>query len=237
MSCERSIELMIDALVEPLGKEELEELQQHVAGCESCAAEMVAYQDLWQRMETVAIPEPTAGGFERLQKAVREEFGTDSTSTDRRERPASMGSPGIWQRLAAAIVLVAVGAILAIGLDSYRRDADITDTLQDDRVRYLLIMTETQEGPELAAQVQSEVQEWIAGLIEQGIMESGLGISDAMPGATPPSGTLLNGPVSGFIIIRAADIQEARRIVLASPIIDYGGLIEIRAINTGGSDQ
>jgi hypothetical protein len=127
--------------------------------------------------------------------------------------------------------------ILAIGLQDYLGDAGPADTPADDRARYLLIMTATQEGPELTAQVRSEVQDWFAGLIEQGIMESGLRISDALPGATPPSGTLLNGPVSGFIVIRAADIEEARRIVLASPVIDYGGLIEIRAIGNGGSNQ
>jgi hypothetical protein len=237
MSCERARELIIDALVEPLDEERLEELQQHVAECESCAAEMAEYQELWQRLETVAIPEPTPGGLERLQQQVRKEFSSEFAFAKPAIRPAFASSFGLMQRIAAAIVLIGVGAILAIGLENYLGDAGVVETPADDRARYLLIMTETQEGPELAAQVQSEVQDWIAGLIEQGIMESGVAVNEAMAGATPPSGTLLNGPVSGFMVIRAADLQEARRIVFGSPIITYGGLIEIRAIRNGGSDQ
>jgi hypothetical protein len=237
MSCDRAKDLMIDALVEPLDKEQLHELQEHIAGCESCAAEMAEYQALWQQLENVAIPQPRSDGLERLQAAVREEFGSEFGSSRPKKHPLFAGPLGFWQRVAAAIALIAIGAILSIGVDNYLRDTGPEVAVEDDRVRYLLIMTATQEGPELTAQAESEVQGWIAGLIEQGIMESGLGISDALPGATPPSGTLLNGPVSGFIVIRAADIQEARRIVLASPVIDYGGLIEIRAIDGNGSDQ
>ena len=65
-------------------------------------------------------------------------------------------------------------------------------------------MTETREAPELAEQAQSEVQAWFAGLAEQGIMESGVGLSVGPPVGTPPDGTLLNGPVAGFRPIVAA---------------------------------
>ncbi len=237
MSCERAIDLMIDALVEPLDKERLEELQQHVAGCESCAAEVADYQELWQRLETVAIPEPTPGGLERLQQDVRKEFGREFTSAKSAIRPAFAAPFGLMQRIAAAIVLIGVGAVLTIGLESYLGDAGIVKTPADDRTRYLLIMTETQEGPEMAAQVESEVQDWIAGLIEQGIMESGIGLADVPLVGGPTGITLLNGPVTGFIVIRAADNQEARRIAVASPVLDYGGFIEIRAMDGEGADQ
>jgi hypothetical protein len=85
--------------------------------------------------------------------------------------------------------------------------------------------------------MQSEVHEWFTGLVEQGIMESGIRIPDGPPVGTPPDGTLLNGPVVGFMVIRAADHREARRIAVSSPIIDYGGFIEIRAMDGGGQDQ
>ncbi len=237
MSCERARELMIDALVEPLDNAQLEELQQHVAGCESCAAEMADYQELWQRLETVAIPEPTPGGLERLQQEVQKEFGGEFASAKPGTRPALAAPFGLMQRIAAAIVLIGVGAVLTIGLENYLGDVGIVETPTDDRARYLLIMTETQEGPELAAQVESEVQDWIAGLIEQGIMESGMGLADVPLVGGPTGITLLNGPVTGFIVIRAADNQEARRIAVASPVIDYGGFVEIHAIDGGDSNQ
>lgn len=236
MSCERAKELMIDALVEPLDNERLEELRQHVAGCETCAAEATEYRDLWHRLDTVAIPQPAPGSLKRLQTAVQREFGDKASSTGGGTRRAFAVPGSLVARVAAAIALVGFGAILATGLNDYLRDDSLGDSPIDGRARYLLIMTETQEGPELAAQVQNEFDDWISGLIEQGIMESGIGLVDGPPVGTPPNGTLLNGPVAGFIVIRAADGQEARRIAVASPIIDYGGLIEIRAISGGDSD-
>lgn len=229
MSCERAIELMIDALVEPLDKQRQEELDRHVAACDSCAAELAGYRVLWQRLETVAIPNLTPGALERLQKEVRNEFGGELASAGRETRPV-VAAPAGWLRQAAAtVVLVGFGALLAGGLGHYFGSADSPPT--DDRARYLVIMTETTEGPELAAQAKNEFREWIDGLIEQGIMESGFGLADRPPIGAPPDGTLLDAPVTGFIVIRAAGDREARRIVAASPLIRYGGFIEIRAID------
>lgn len=237
MSCERAKDLMIDALVEPLDEQQMTELQAHVAECESCAAEMAEIQNLWQHLGAIAIPEPSAGGLERLQAAIRDEFGDEMNLTRRATYPSYSARLGIWRRVAAVIALIGVGALLSIGLDSYLRESGPQDVADDDRARYLLIMTATREGPELAGQVQSETQQWLASLIDQGILESGFGIGDAMPNAMPRSGTLLNGPVSGFMIIRATDLQEARRIVLDSPVIRYGGLIEIREIDDDDSSE
>ena len=237
MSCERAIELMIDALVEPLAPEHLEELRQHIADCQSCAAEVAGYRELWRQLETVAVPEAAPDGLERLQKAVHDEFGDESESAGRGIRTPPVDRFAAPRRIAAAIVLVALGAALAIGLEGRFDRNEFDDTATDDRARYLLVMTETRETPELAAQAQSELQEWFVGLAEQGIMESGVGLSEGPPVGTPPGGTLLNGPVAGFIVIRAADDQEARRIAFESPVIDYGGFIEVRAIDDGGSSQ
>ncbi len=237
MSCERANDLIIDALVEPLSPEHLEELQQHIASCRACAAEAAGYRELWRQLETVAIPEAGPDGLDRLQKAVLDEFGDEIGSAGRGTRPPSVDRFAVPRRIAAAIVLVALGAALAIGLEGRFDRNERGETAIDDRARYLLVMTETQEAPELAAQAQSELQEWFAGLVEQGIMESGAGLSEGPPVGTPPDGTLLNGPVAGFIVIRAANDQEARRIAFNSPVIDYGGFIEIRAIDDGDPDR
>ena len=232
MSCERAKELMIDALVEPLGSEQARELEQHVATCDSCAKQMAGYQELWQQLETVAIPEPSAGGLERLQQAVREEFGDAGGPRAKAARPS--GLPLI-QRLAAAVALVAIGALLSFGLRDFTVDTGMREV--DDRQRYVFIMTATQETPDMSEAVQAEVDAWIGELLEQDVIETGFGIFEGTPVGTPRSGSLLNGPVSGFMIIRAADAQEARRIALDSPIITYGGLIEIREIDDGDSGQ
>jgi len=237
MSCERAIELMIDSLVEPLDKAQLDELHRHIAECESCAAELADYTKLWRQLETVAIPEQSANALDRLETAARKEFPAEYAAATRPDRTPLRMPWAVLQRLAAAIAFIAVGATLATGLKDYFGGAGPVEVTGDTRARYLFIMTETQPAPELAAQAQREVQEWFVGLQEQGIMETGFGINDGPPVGAPPNGTLLNGPVSGFIIIRAADNQAARRIAVSSPIIDYGGFIEIRAMDNGGEDQ
>jgi hypothetical protein len=198
---------------------------------------MADYTKLWRQLETVAIPALTSDALDRLEAAARKEFPAEYAAARREVRTPLRMPWGVLQRLAAAIVFIAVGATLAIGLKDYLGDAGPGDVTADTRSRYLFIMTATQEAPEQTVQMQSEVQEWFAGLVEQGIMESGIRIPDGPPVGTPPDGTLLNGPVVGFMVIRAADHQEARRIAVSSPIIDYGGFIEIRAMDGGGQDQ
>lgn len=220
MSCDRARELMFDALVEPLGEDEQRELDQHIASCDACAAEAEENEALWKNLETIAIPPPSPDGLERLQSAVKEEFGQSAPATNRS-----------WYRAAAAIALVALGGILSFGLQNFLDDQPPAVDVEDDRARFLLIMTETTEGPELAQQANEEIGQWFADLAEQGILEPGSGVAVGPAVGVPPDGPLLQGPISGIVVIRAADIQEARRITITSPIITYGGFIEIRSVD------
>ncbi len=246
MSCDRARELMIDAHVEPLDQAQIDELRQHIAGCEVCAAEAAGIEQLWGELFAALIPEPRANGLERLQASVREEFGAELDAPPPTRTRPDEDQPGtsptgqavdgidwtglLW-RAAASIALVGLGVALATGYDALRQES--TPTLAEGD-RYLLIMTATAEGPELADQVATEMGEWIQALAEQGVVESVVGLVDGLPVGTPPSGTLLTGRIAGFMIIRAADPQEARRIAVSSPSIQYGGFVEIRAINGGG---
>jgi hypothetical protein len=96
-------------------------------------------------------------------------------------------------------------------------------------------MAGTQEAVEQSAQARQEIDAWIADLIERGIMETGFGLADQPPVGAPPDGPLMDLEVSGFIVIRADDAKEARRIAVSSPVIDYGGFIEIREL--AGNNQ
>ena len=78
--------------------------------------------------------------------------------------------------------------------------------------RFLFVMTETTEGPELSAQANQEIQAWFADLIDQGVLEveTAVGNREPLIGA-PPDGPLLSGPVSGMVVIRATNEQHARQ--------------------------
>lgn len=234
MNCERAKELMIDALVEPLDEARLKELHDHLEACQSCTAEAAGYERAWRSLEIIAIPDPRSDGDARLRKAVAEEFGVDIRSKASKVK-STMASRPEW-RIAAAIMLIALGSLLTFGLRNFF-GGDSDDIVADSRSRYVLIMTATREPAEQIAQAQAEFDAWIADLIERGIMETGFGLADQPPVGTPPNGVLMDLNVSGFIVIRADDAQEARRIAVSSPVIDYGGFIEIRELEGNDADQ
>lgn len=234
MNCERAVELMIDALVEPLDASHSEALREHLAGCEACAAEAAAYRRMWRSLENVAVPARSGDGRRRLDAAVRDEFGVGiTTSID--AAPVTRPSRPLLSA-AAALLLVAVGVLLGVSIAEFTGRESGPAAGADDRNRYLLIMTGTQEPPEQAADRRDAFRAWIDDLEARGILESGIGLADGPPVGTPPDGPLMAEDVAGFIIIRAIDEQHARRIVVSSPVIDYGGFIDIRALDGAGND-
>lgn len=226
MTCERAKELLIDSLVETLDDDRLAELKEHLAGCESCAEEAAGYEHLWRCLDTVAVPQRRADSESRLQESVRREFGIEIGAAPATSTATGRPWPG-W-KIAASLSLIALGSVLTIGLQNY---FDTDDPGTDDRGRYLLIMTDSQETPAMADQVRQEFQAWVAELIDQGIMETGIGLAAGPPTGIPPQGPLMDDAVSGFIVIRAADAQEALRISLSSPLLDYGGLVDVRELD------
>lgn len=233
MISERARELMIDALVAPLDAASAEELRGYVESSDECAAEIARYERIWRNLETIAVPERPDDGAAKLSRAVEREFGIAITSDPATVPEASQPrSPAIW-KIAASLALIALGSLLTIGVQRFVSDEP---SAGDDRNRYLLIMTETQETPEQLPRMQAEFSEWIDDLIASGTMETGFGIADRAPVGVPPDGPVMDLTVSGLIIIRAADEQEARRIAVSSPIIDYGGFIEIRELSNGDDE-
>jgi hypothetical protein len=221
MSCERARELIIDALVEPLDAEQAAELNEHLVACEACAAEAAGYGDLWQQLGAAVIPEPATDGLERLQARVDAEFGD-------KPQGANRGWAASLRKAAAVVLLVGLGAALAVGFDALRQPAGPEPAPGD---RYLLILTATNEPPEQTAQFGREMSTWVGSLLQQGIAESFQGVSASTPDATPPGGPLMTDDILALMIIRASSPAEARRIALQAPSLQYGGLVEIRAIN------
>ena len=232
MTCERARELMIDALVQPLSDDELQELRAHLDACDTCTEAAVKVERLWSSLETVAIPVPEPDGEARLMQAVKEEFDTDTKDSVTARQPSTILAG--W-RAAAALALVAMGSLLTIAIQDWLERGG--ETAGDGKARYMLIMTEIDETPGPVDQAQEEFSAWINDLVEREIMETGYGIADLPPVGAPPDGNLLHLKVSGVIVIRAEDAEEAREIAASSPIHAYGGTIEIRELAGNDSED
>ena len=221
MNCDRSVELILDSLVQPLEDAQSRELERHVSTCASCAETLKEHERLWKAIPYVSNELPTDTSGERLMTAVHREFG---------QPVEPVRTSTAWYRLAAVVAAFAVMTLIGFGLfQSLDRD-DTEATESDDRVRFLVIMTEIQVAPERQAEADEAIADWFRSLQEQGIMEehSGTGLGSLV--GAPPDGPLLAESAAGIIIIRATDGAAARRIIGSSPIIDYGGFIEIREV-------
>ncbi len=222
MNCERATELIIQSLVEPLDSAQSRELDNHLEQCEECRDVVASYREIWNELPIEGKPPPEV--YSKLRNSVSSEFGVELTTDYRPERKYFT-----WVNIAASLVLVVLGSIITLGIQSYTERSDLASI--DNRNRYLLIMTATTESAALRDQFNSEFQSWLADLSERSMLETGIGLSDGPPIGTPPDGPIMDLDVSGFIIIRASDDQEARSVTVASPVIDYGGLIEIRRLD------
>jgi hypothetical protein len=93
MTCERSVDLIIDALMDSLDDEEKERLEAHLRSCPSCAAEARALRWTWDGLGRLEAPAATAPGAPGR--------GPLAASGPR--------TSSIWFRAAAAIALLLVG--------------------------------------------------------------------------------------------------------------------------------
>ena len=228
MNCERAIELIFDSLVAPLDADAAHELHEHIESCADCRAEAARYRRLWRNLETVAVPARSGSGLDALNSAVADEFGVElSASTDLQFARAPTRRP-VLLRIAASLALLVAGSLITLGIQNLQQRGAPAD---DGRSEYIFIMTNTIEPADQAEQVQAEFDAWIDDLVARDVIVTGIGLASSTPAGTPPGGPLMDEDVSGFIVIRAADDAEARRIALSSPVIAYGGFIEIREVS------
>jgi len=222
MNCEQARRWIIDDLVEPLDDERREQLRLHLAECPACAAEAAEYVALWDDLSAAAV-EPT------------DDAPRDPTP-ERRERDGDAGKfepeDRAWMPLlrkaATAVLLIGLGAVLGSAARSLWQPEEVAPAQGN---RYLLIMTRSAPPAELAEQARQEIDEWFDQLSADGVVETGFGFPDESLVGTPPDGPWIPPNISGIMIIRASSPEEARRITAASPIIRYGGFIELHAIN------
>ena len=76
---------------------------------------------------------------------------------------------------------------------------------------------------------------WMGGLKEKGVMVDGLPLT--LEGNTVTKGVVTDGPytegkevVGGYLVVKAATLDEATEIANGCPIVEEGGSVEVREI-------
>ena len=152
---------------------------------------------------------------------------------DIRPRPAWKGKAAV-----AAMLLVSVSLGYIAGLRSSLSPPPATDT---GPVFALLIYDPVLAAPEAQGQAAvAEASAWAGELAEVGVFRGAeklrddglrLGMLDGaveLSGEFPPPGDEL--VLGGFFMIRADNYDDAQRIASSCPLLRYGSIIEIRAV-------
>ena len=104
-----------------------------------------------------------------------------------------------------------------------------------DGPRYLLLLYEGSRfdrGGATREQLVREYGAWAGGLAQRGklVEASELGDEERLVSGAGESTRAAAGAISGFFIVRAADISEAAAIALSCPHLKYGGEVAVRLL-------
>jgi hypothetical protein len=218
MTCETAIDLVVDSLMDRLEARQRAELETHLAGCATCAAEADEMRSLWRGLEAVETPAPSGETFIR--------FGRQLERRRRKALPLGL-------RVAAAAGLLLGGALFGRlttnGTEPAGRDLDAPSQSYLLVIRGAVANRESPGTPLLPAYLA-----WERDLESEGILvaaeklsdDGGEWVRDQPLSAADPSTLALRG----FFLIRAASYDEAVSVARQSPHIAFGGTIEVREI-------
>ena len=104
-------------------------------------------------------------------------------------------------------------------------------------MRLDLITKEAQPTPEQLKGYMQSYQQWVDGIVAQGKLVGGTGLSPAGK-VIKPGNVVTDGPfaeikesIAGFVTIKAADLDEAVRLASACPILNgLGNSVEVRQV-------
>jgi hypothetical protein len=254
MNHERAIELIIDSLLHVLEQREREELEQHLASCPACTAELEEYQHLWMDLSAVVTPKLERGTHaadskrhavgrlaEAIERVREEEFGPAHRTSDSHNvvllRKTSLTRfPAIF-RTAAAIVLVLGGVLLGRGMDrgGFQQTVETPSQVSAESPQFLFLMFRGEAPtPAAEAELTDQVVSWVVALEQEDRLVTTGRLAESPNGwvGSDPNDEGGREPHqrSGFMLVRAADLEEARQIASNYPSLAYGGAIEVLTI-------
>ena len=172
MKCEECQTNLLDYLTHKLSGETARAVEDHVAGCAACRAELTEVREAWEALGTLPEDEPgpelSAVFYAMLEEAKAEqaragEFEAEVARAPRRERSRGFEGwlSGWWPRRPAyqfvtALVLLAVGLGIGLGLrpdDGHDIEVAILQAELDNmrQVLTLALVNQTASGDRLAA--------------------------------------------------------------------------------------
>jgi hypothetical protein len=222
MSCDRAREAVADAILTRRAEIGDADAERHLASCEACRAYRAECESMWADLGKLRVPAPAASARE-VFKAVP------------LPAPARISPIVRYAALAASLI---VAALVGFGAASFRAATPTRVAAASDSIPQflLLLYDDNSTGPppsdERIAAIIAEYSAWARGLAAAGHLVSAEKLSDEPSDWLGGTVATRNGErVGGFFLIRARDLDQARRIAGECPHLKYGGHIELRPIH------
>lgn len=219
MNCQTATDLVVDSLMDDLNPQDAERLEAHLASCGECAAAATEMRKLWDEFGRLAVPTPLSP-----ESMVR--FGRQLERS--RRRPA--WATGL--KAAAAIALLIAGAALGRLLGG---DTPSATEVRAGSDYILLVRGDEPDRRFPEAQLVAEYRAWANDLASRGAFVGGEKLADDsgrwVSTKERSAEEFSRSNVSGFFLIRASSYDEAVDLARQSPHVEYGGILEVRAID------
>ena len=232
VTCDEARALTIDGLTRSLQPAESRSLGEHLASCESCRIAGEELRVLWKELAELPTPRARSDAQARFRLALDGAAAAESAvSIDRAPRR-------LWRWSAAAASLFIAAALgYTAGAAFPRGERPIAAATSTSPGGMYLLLLHVREMPGAVrrpadeARIVAEYARWARGLSEAGKLVVAEKLADApaeVLGPGMPSAD--NDRIGGFFLIRASSFEEAQRIASDCPHLQYGGRVELRAI-------
>ena len=203
------------------------DLDAHLAECAACRAFATESADIWARLGDIRVPAPNENAKARFQAAVSAEPGITTIERRRWTRPLMA---------AAGLILSAAIGYGAATMNTRSTPPIAIAKATDSAPQFLILLySEPESNAERSpAQVNATIAEyaaWARSLAEAGKLVTVEKLHDD-PGTSfgAPAAQHDSERLGGFFLIRARNLDEARRIAAECPHVRHGGRVELRAI-------
>lgn len=239
MKCEFPEDRLIDYLDGALDECTLAEVEAHLEECLECRQEVESLRDIKTRLDQLPVGAPPPTGTVRFEEMLR------AYELARQTPGATPGEAvrGRWLlQAAAAVILIALGAIAGYGL---KDEAAPIASRDDGLTRYILTVYEIREQTERIPRARMRAageryRVWMKELTESGqLLDVALLRTEGAANLTEVEGqaevTALELPVDREVmtyywLIQAESRDDAVRIARGCPMLAIGARVELREI-------
>lgn len=210
MSCDAVLDRVAESVVESAGLDDA--TRAHLASCPECSAAAEELAALWRELGHLP-PHPVDDG--RIAELVRK---------GRRLLPSRNRRRWVAGFAYAAVLLAGV-------LIGYQLDVAASGTNGDS---YLLLLHESPTSD--SAALVEEYRVWARRLAESGRLIGAEKLANdggrwVAPKDAPPIRSA--AVIGGYFVVRAASYDEAVQLARSGPHVRNGGIVEVRAIDSG----